>query len=214
MNAPVVYDASGESSQRIAYATSSAVPPRFIGAMLDRHRDPVALLFLEHSRYFLGTEYLTKLRIAVEALPADALWWRPNEQSNSVGNLLLHLNGNIRQWIVRGVGGAPGSRDRAAEFSAKDGPPAAVLMADLERTLAEVDPILGALTPADLLERRTIQGRDLTVLEAIYHVVEHFSLHLGQIVLVAKLHAPDAIKFYEDAGGLAREVWQDRVRPR
>jgi uncharacterized damage-inducible protein DinB len=175
--------------------------------------DSAALTFLEHSRYFLGTEYLTKLRAAVEALPADALWWRPNEQSNSVGNLLLHLNGNIRQWIVGGVGGAPGSRDRAAEFSTRNGPPAAALMADLESALADVDRILAQLTPANLLEPRTIQGRDLTVLEAIYHVVEHFSLHLGQIVLLAKLHAPGAIEFYEDAGGLAREVWKDRIGP-
>ena len=114
--------------------------------------DPLASLFLERSRYFLGTEYLTKLRSAVEALPAEALWWRPNEQSNSVGNLLLHLNGNIRQWIVRGVGGAPGSRDRAAEFAAKAGPAAAVLMADLETALAEIDRILGSLTPADLVD--------------------------------------------------------------
>jgi uncharacterized damage-inducible protein DinB len=175
--------------------------------------DTAALLFLDRSRYFLGTEYLTKLRTAVEALPADALWWRPNEQSNSVGNLLLHLTGNIRQWMVRGVGGASGSRDRAAEFSAQDGPPAAVLMADLESTIADVDRILGALTPADLLERRAIQGRDLTVLEAIYHVVEHFSHHLGQIVLIAKLHAPGAVRFYEDAGGLAQEIWKSKIRP-
>jgi uncharacterized damage-inducible protein DinB len=175
--------------------------------------DGAAALFLERSRYFLGTEYLTKLRSAVDALPADALWWRPNEPSNSVGNLLLHLTGNIRQWIVRGVGGAPGSRDRAAEFAARTGPPAPVLMADLESALAEVDRILSALTPAELLERRTIQGREVTVLEAIYHVVEHFALHLGQIVLVAKLHAPGAIKFYEDAGGLARPIWENKVRP-
>ena len=173
--------------------------------------DSLASLFLERSRYFLGTEYLTKLRSAVEALPADALWWRPNEQSNSVGNLLLHLNGNIRQWIVCGVGGATGSRDRAAEFAATDGPAASVLMADLETALSEIDRILGALTPADLLERRTIQGRELTVLGAIYHVVEHFSHHLGQIVLIAKLHAPGAIEFYEDAGGLARELWKNRI---
>jgi len=174
--------------------------------------DSLASLFLERSRYFLGTEYLTKLRSAVDALPAQALWWRPNEQSNSVGNLLLHLNGNIRQWIVRGVGGASGSRDRAGEFAAKDGPPVNVLMADLETSLSEIDRILGALAPADLLERRTIQGRELTVLEAIYHVVEHFSLHLGQIILIAKFHAPDAIRFYEDAGGLARPVWTDMIK--
>ena len=176
--------------------------------------DGAALLFLEHSRFFLGTEYLTKLRAAVEAIPADALWWRPNEQSNSAGNLLLHLNGNIRQWIVCGVGGVQGSRDRAAEFSARNGPPAAALMADLESALADIDRILAGLTPADLSERRTIQGRELTVLEAIYHVVEHFSGHLGQIVLIAKLHAPDAINFYEDAGGLAQPIWEKRIRAR
>ena len=176
--------------------------------------DSLALLFLERSRYFLGTEYLAKLRSAVNALPADALWWRPNEQSNSVGNLLLHLTGNIRQWIVRGVGGATGSRDRDAEFSARSGLPVAALMADLESALAEVDRILGALTPDQLLEPRTIQGRDLTVLEAIFHVVEHFSHHLGQILLVVKMHAPGAVKFYEDAGGLARPLFDTRVRPR
>ena len=175
-------------------------------------KDAAAFLFLERSRYFLGTEYLTKLRSAVEALPAEALWWRPNPQSNSVGNLLLHLNGNVRQWIVRGVGGGSAERDRAAEFAATDGPPAAVLLADLETTLAETNKVLDALTPTDLLERRTIQGRDISVLEAIYHVVEHFSGHLGQIVLIAKNHAPGAIEFYEDAGGLAREVWRNRIR--
>ncbi len=174
--------------------------------------NPHAALFIEHSRFFLGTEYRTKLKSAVEALPADRLWWRPDELSNSVGNLLLHLNGNVRQWIVRGVGNVTGSRDRAAEFAARSGPEAAVLMAELEHTLDEVDRILAALTPAQLLESRTIQGRDLTVLGAIYHVVEHFSLHLGQIVLLAKLHAPGAIRFYDDAGGLARPIWNDRIR--
>jgi len=174
--------------------------------------DAHATLFLETSRYLLGTEYLTKLRGAVGVLPADKLWWRPDELSNSVGNLLLHLNGNVRQYIVRGVGQAPGSRERAAEFSARGGASAAALMGDLERTLAEVDAVLGALTPANLLEPRLIQGRDLTVLQAIYHVVEHFSHHLGQIILLAKLHAPGSIAFYEDAGGLARPIWKDMIR--
>ena len=69
-----------------------------------------ASLFLERSRYFLGTEYLTKLQGAVAAIPADKIWWRPDELSNSVGNLLLHLNGNVRQWIVCGVGGGKAPR--------------------------------------------------------------------------------------------------------
>jgi uncharacterized damage-inducible protein DinB len=171
-----------------------------------------AALFLEHSRYCLGVEYPAKLRSAVLALPADKIWWRPDEHSNSAGNLLLHLNGNVSQWILSGVGRRAGSRDRAAEFSARGGPLAPALLSELENTLGEVDRILAALTPGELLEPRSIQGRNITVLEAIYHVVEHFSMHLGQIVLLAKLHAPGSIAFYEDAGGLAHPVWQDKTR--
>jgi uncharacterized damage-inducible protein DinB len=174
--------------------------------------DSHATIFLAQSRYFLGVEYPAKLRSAVLALPADKLWWRPDEHSNSVGNLLLHLNGNVSQWILSGVGRRAGSRDRASEFSARGGPPSQALLSDLENTLAEVDRVLAALNPGELLEPRAIQGRDITVLEAIYHVVEHFSMHLGQIVLLAKLHAPGSIAFYEDAGGLARPVWQDKTR--
>lgn len=170
------------------------------------------LTFLERARYFLGTEYRTQLRLAVEALPADALWWRANEQSNSVGNLLLHLNGNVRQWILGSVGGQPNVRHRAEEFAARSGPPAATLLTDLDRTLDEVDRVLAALTDADLLQPRTIQGREVTVLGAIFHVVEHFSQHLGQIILITKLRAPGAITFHEDAGGLATPLWKEKIR--
>jgi uncharacterized damage-inducible protein DinB len=169
--------------------------------------------FLDRSRYYLTVEFRTKLHSAVAALPACALWSRPNDESNSVGNLLLHLAGNVRHWIVSGVGGAPGSRERAAEFSAREGADAAELLARLDLALREADHVLGSLTDDALLERRTIQGRDVTVLEAVYHVVEHFAQHLGQIILLAKLHAPGSIRFYEDAGGLARPVWRDLVRP-
>jgi uncharacterized damage-inducible protein DinB len=171
----------------------------------------LATLFVDQARYSLRTEHWTKLRSAVEALPQDALWWRPDEQSNSVGNLVLHLTGNVRQWIVSGVGGVAGSRDRAAEFSARSGGSATDLLAALDRTLEEADRALGALTPDALVERRMFQGRDLTVLQAVFHVVEHFAMHVGQIIFVTKLTRPGAVKFYEDAGGLARPVWQDRI---
>ncbi len=169
-------------------------------------------VFLERARYFLGTEYRTQLRLAVEALPAGDIWWRANDQSNSVGNLLLHLNGNVRQWMLGGVGRQANERDRGAEFAARSGPPAATLLADLNRTLDDVDRVLAALTDADLLEPRVIQGRDTTVLAAIFHVVEHFSQHLGQIILMAKLRTPGAINFYENAGGLATPVWMDKIQ--
>jgi uncharacterized damage-inducible protein DinB len=170
-------------------------------------------IFLAKSRSFLATEYRTKLRVAVLALPSDALWWRANATSNSVGNLLMHLTGNVRQWIVGGVGQMDVTRDRAGEFATQSGADARTLLAALDRVLDDADAVLARLTPEDLSESRSIQGRDLNVLEAIYHVVEHFSLHLGQIILVAKLHAPGAVKFYEDAGGLAKPLWPSMVKP-
>jgi uncharacterized damage-inducible protein DinB len=172
----------------------------------------LSALFIAQSRHFLRTEYPTKLRAAVKALPADAIWWRANATSNSVGNLLLHLTGNVRQWIVGGIGGAAVIRDRAGEFGAQSGATADTLLDDLDRALDDVDAVLAKLTAADLMSQRTIQGRELIVLDAIYHVVEHFSLHLGQIILVAKLHAPGAVKFYEDAGGMARPLWPAMVK--
>jgi uncharacterized damage-inducible protein DinB len=168
-------------------------------------------LFLDRARYLLLTEYRTKIRLAVDALPEDALWWRPNDQSNSAGNLLLHLAGNVRQWMVSGVGGEPDIRHRAAEFAAHSGPSRAELLAALNEVFDDVGRVVDRLTPDALLERRTIQGRDITVLDAIFTCVEHFSMHLGQIILLAKLRTPGAVQFYEDAGGLATPVWKAHV---
>ena len=172
----------------------------------------LASTFLERSRYYMATEYRIKLRAAVESLPKGALWSRPNPESNSVGNLLLHLAGNVRQWIVSGVGGATDMRHRGSEFQARDGADAATLLEGLDVVLDETDAVLAKLTAADLASSRAIQGRDVNVLEAVYHVVEHFAGHLGQIVLIAKMHSPGAIQFYEDAGGLARPVWPELHR--
>jgi uncharacterized damage-inducible protein DinB len=163
--------------------------------------------FIQRSRHYLAYEYPTKIKQCLAVLPPDALWRRTNEGSNSIGNLLLHLEGNIRQWIVSSVGGAPDHRHRAAEFAALDGGDAASLFAALRVTLDEADAVIGALSPEDLETHRTIQGRDVTVLDAVYHVVEHFSLHTGQIILLTKQFAPGAIQFYEDAGGLATPRW-------
>jgi uncharacterized damage-inducible protein DinB len=179
---------------------------------VNNNSDALATAFLERSRHYLRTEYPTKLRAAVKALPSDALWWRANTASNSVGNLLLHLSGNVRQWLVGGVGQIQVERNRAGEFAARAGADAETLLVDLETVLVEADAILARLTPDDLGATRAIQGRDVTVFEAIYHVVEHFSLHLGQIILVAKLHAPGSVKFYEDAGGMAKPVWPSLVK--
>ena len=92
----------------------------------------LASAFLERSRYYLGLEYPGKIRLALTAMPADRLWQRANESSNSAGNLVLHLAGNVRQWIVSGVGGAPDVRHREAEFAARGGAGLEALLGTLE----------------------------------------------------------------------------------
>jgi|SRR5690242_2872453 len=165
--------------------------------------------FIDRSRAYLTDEYRIKLRKTIDSLPPEMLWWRPNEQSNSVGNLLMHLEGNVRQWIVGAVGGATDVRNRAGEFAAREGASAEELMRRLETTLDEADAVLVKLRPEQLTERLRVQARDVSVLEAVYQVVQHFALHLGQIILVAKAAVPGAVKFYEDAGGAARPIWRD-----
>jgi uncharacterized damage-inducible protein DinB len=170
----------------------------------------IAREFITRSRHYLMEEYRTKLRKAVKVIPASEIWRRPNEQSNSVGNLLMHLAGNVGQWIVSGVGGRQDTRDRPAEFETRGGASADELLARLEVVLQEADQVLARLTPIDLMERRTIQGRDVSVMAAVYSAVQHFSTHLGQIIMIAKEHAPGAIRFYEDSpDGKAKPIWKD-----
>ena len=167
----------------------------------------ISARFLERSRYYLGVEYPAKLRRALLAIPPDRLWWRPHDSANSAGNLVLHLSGNVRQWVVSGIGGAADVRTRDAEFAARDGLSAETLLETIEKTLSEADAVLASLSARSLGETRDIQGRHTTVFAAIYHVVEHFSTHTGQIILLAKMLAPGAIRFYEDDGGLARPTF-------
>ncbi len=163
--------------------------------------------FLERSSYYLAYEYPTKIRLAVATLPHEVIWRRPGPESNSIGNLLLHLAGNIRQWVVCGIGGAPDVRDRSSEFAAVDGATAAELLALLESAVKDADAIFSTLSESDLTRRVHIQGRDTSVLGAVYHVVEHCSTHTGQILLLVKMYAPGHVRFYEDAGGLAIPLW-------
>jgi uncharacterized damage-inducible protein DinB len=164
-------------------------------------------LFLDKSRYYLATEYPSKIRLAVKDLSYDDIWRRANDQSNSIGNLIVHLGGNIRQWIVAGIGGERSDRNRAAEFAMRAGPPLSELLALLDSAISDVDKVLASLGEDDLTLDRTIQGRQTNVLAAIYHVVEHFSMHTGQIIIMAKMYAPDSVRFYDDAGGNAVPLW-------
>jgi len=129
-------------------------------------------------------------------LTDDQVWARGGENENAVGNLVLHLCGNVRQWIVSGAGSRPDARDRDSEFSATGDIPVAELAERLRAAVREGVAVLGEVTAARLGERIVVQNYEVTVLEAIYHVVEHFSMHTGQIIFVTKMLTGSDLGFY------------------
>lgn len=128
--------------------------------------------------------------LCVERLSEAQLWERGGDWENSVGNLLLHLEGNVRQWILHGVGGQPDVRERDAEFSVKAGGSKKETVARFELTLAEARGVIGGITPERLLETIDPQPggtwRHPTVLEAVGQVSGHLQQHMGQIVMRTK----------------------------
>ena len=118
-------------------------------------------------------------------------------ESNSIGNLLLHLSGNARQWIVCGLGGEADARVRQAEFDERTTIPRDELLSRLRTTVRAVDETLAVFAPHRLLERFKIQGTEVTALAAIFHVTEHFSMHTGQIILLTKLLTASDLRFYD-----------------
>ena len=163
--------------------------------------------FLAQSREYLTGHYLPKLLAALEVLSDADIWWRPHETANSAGNLVLHLAGNIRQWVVSGVGGAPDHRDRAAEFARREPLSRAELVARITEAVMEADGVIGSTDPASLGERREVQGRRVTLFQAIYHAVEHFGMHTGQIIYIAKLRSGSDLGFYQLVDGIPRPAW-------
>ena len=148
----------------------------------------------------LRETYLPRLEKALAGMKAADVWWRPHPDTTSIGNLLLHLEGNVRQWIVSGLGGAPDHRDRESEFAAQQGADAGALLAALSATVGRACGIIERLPPSRWTQRVTIQDMDVTVLAAVLHIVEHFSWHTGQITWIAKLRqgAGHGIAYYDD----------------
>ena len=141
-------------------------------------------------------QLMSRIDSCVQKLTPEQIWMRADANQNAVGNLLLHLNGNVRQWILHGVGGEADMRARDAEFAAKDGAGATELLARLRATVEETAALLRALPAARLMERVDTQGYDCTVLAAIYHVVEHFAGHTYQIILLTKQFTREDLGFY------------------
>ena len=154
---------------------------------------PQALKLLS-IQYF--NEYLGKIEAAFERLTEAQVWQRPNESSNSMGNQVLHLCGNIRQYAISSLGQQTDVRVRDAEFEAEGGLNKAELLEKLRLTVKEANAIFEGLTEAELLRKRHVQAYHYTGLEVLVHVVEHFSYHTGQIVFWAKALSNQGFDFY------------------
>ncbi len=161
-------------------------------------------LFLEFSRNKLLQQYWPRLHACVEPLNQEQVWWRPNQASNSIGNLILHLNGNVGQWIVASFNKQEDRRDRPAEFNAHEGIATPALLDKLGATMQQASIVLARLTEADLLARYEIQGYNVSGLDAVYQVVEHFGLHYGQIIYIVKNLCGRDLGFYSELNKTGR----------
>jgi uncharacterized damage-inducible protein DinB len=164
----------------------------------------LAAHFLQSSRKDLFGQCWPRMKTCVESLTTEQIWWRPNEASNSIGNLLLHLNGNVRQWLVTSFSHGEDKRDRPAEFAAKEGASAKELLGRLGATLDEAAQVLDRLTPAELLANCEVQGYHTNGVYVVYHVVEHFGMHYGQMVYITKLLSGKDLGFYKELNKTGR----------
>lgn len=163
--------------------------------------------FIQQAREFLTEEYLPKIERCLERLTDEQVWWRSGSESNSIGNLLLHLSGNARQWIVCGLGGESDARVRQAEFDERTTIPRDELLSRLRTTVRAVDEALAVFDPQRLLDSFKIQGTEVTALAAIFHVTEHFSMHTGQVILLTKMLAGIDLVFYDFSTGKPVHTW-------
>ena len=143
-------------------------------------------LFLEFSRMKLTEQYWPRMKQVVESLSDEQVWWRPNDASNSVGNLMLHLNGNVTQWLLASFSHEKDERNRPMEFATKEGLTRDELVARLGATVTHAGQMIERLTEAELVATYQIQGFTVSGLQAVYQVIEHFALHYGQILYITK----------------------------
>lgn len=159
-------------------------------------------LFTTEIKRRLFEESQTRLERCLNELSEEDIWWRPNENSNSVGNLVLHLCGNARQWILSGLGGALDHRKRQAEFDERGPIPRAELTLKVQQVMKEIDEVLDRLSTQDLERPIQVQGFQETGLSILIHVVEHFSYHVGQMAYIVKARLDKQTNFY---GGINLE---------
>jgi uncharacterized damage-inducible protein DinB len=166
---------SGKTGEQVNGERAGSIDRRLAGTCVQFWQERLEKRFLPH------------LLACLEQLSEDEIWWRPNEASNSAGNLVLHLCGNMQQWIISGLGGAADVRERDKEFSERGPIAQGELRERLERTVKQSCEVLKRLSADDLTRRYRIQGFDVNGYYAAAQVTEHVSYHLGQIIYLTKM---------------------------
>lgn len=138
---------------------------------------------------------LERIEHCLAQLSDDQVWDRALPALNSIGNVLLHLAGNVRQWIIAGIGGAADIRHRPSEFSERGPIPKAELLGRLSSVVGEASALLRQTSAAELLRQRRIQGFDVTGLGAVFDTVPHFRGHVQEIVFMTRLMLGDLYRF-------------------
>ena len=151
--------------------------------------------FKEEALHYFGLNF-PRIQNCLSHLSEEELWHSPNESTNSVGNLLLHLCGNITQYIISGIGGAADERQRDLEFSEKGHYNKEELAAKIKKVLEDSEAVIGEMTEAQLMQQYRLQGFELSGYSVVIHVVEHLSYHMGQIALLTKLMHNKDLGFY------------------
>lgn len=142
-------------------------------------------IIAETRRRLMG-ESVPRIKKCIANLSEAEIWYRPNEHSNSIGNLVLHLCGNARQWIISGLGKAADHRQRQEEFDERGSVPTEKMLADLDELMVEIEAVLEKLSAESLLTLHPVQVFEESGLSILVHVVEHFSYHTGQITYAVK----------------------------
>jgi len=134
----------------------------------------------------------------MNGLEEEEIWTRPNNASNSVGNLILHLCGNITQYIISSLGKAPDVRERDKEFAANGGYSKSELIEKLNSTIEKAKGVIKEIDVDNLLKKRIVQGFQYSGMGIIIHVTEHYSYHTGQVAFWTKLLKNKDLGFYAD----------------
>jgi uncharacterized damage-inducible protein DinB len=153
--------------------------------------------FIYHALYRIN-ENCDKIKFCLEELDDEEVWMRPNDSSNSIGNQILHLCGNITQYIISSLGGSEDKRERDAEFSARDGLSKEQLWNKFSQTIEQAKSIIENISDEKLAATRSVQGFQFSGIGIVFHVVEHLSYHTGQIAFYVKQLKNKDLGFYNN----------------